>query len=358
MAANYKQKNKEGDNIGNDYVGGDKVNSLIGKIIGNHNVTNIHIASTEKIKISKEDEKKYSDFIPKDKLPEFKNLIERIEFLCELGDYEEAKEFIEEANRIYHNHPILLNLHGLCEYAVLDKVEVIKHPWYINKTIKLFEKAREVDDYLSDYYGWNKSISMHFYKILIEYIEAVKNDVSWYFQSNQHRSYYKAIAKHLLHLENCFKIHQDPFYLKVFVNHLSGYEGYPWFDIDFKGTVHDLGNGIFENGAKGELDKLVIKIKEIDLEYIPPEIKYGDYFAEPKNAPSMRSKWQRLRILVFMVVALTIVSLTLIWSFSHADIKSKILLFLLPIAIWGVSHPFNDELSILQRIAKSINEKV
>lgn len=358
MTRSTKQKNISGHNIAADYVGGDKINSLIGKIIGNHNITNINILSSSKYKLTEEDENKFKSFVPEGKIAEFKNLIERIEFLCDLGDYEEAKGFIEEANKIYHNHPILLVLNGLCEYATLDKVEVIKHPELINKTIKLFEKAREVDEGLANYYGWNESIAQHFYEILAKYIEAIRKQVSQYFSVWRHIDYYKAIAKHLIHLENCYKINEETFYLKEFVLHLSGYKGYAWFNITPSGQKRDLGTEIFDGGATNQLNWLVQLIRIHESEYTPPDIQYGNYFDDPQPRNNLNGINRKVKIIRNVALSISTIGIILFLYFGNMQIYVKLLIVFCPILIWGLSHPFGEKMSLLQRFSIFLMKKI
>lgn len=359
MTKRVKQKNQEGHNVGNDYIGGDKfVNSLIGKIIGNHNVTTIHLSPPSKFKLSKEDEEKFSSFIPEDKIAEFKNLIERIEFLCDLNDYEKAKIFIEEASKIYHNHPILLVFHGLCEYNTLNKTEVILHPKLFTKTVKLFEKAREINESLSQSYGWGYSIAEHFYELLSKYIEAIRKQVRQYFSENRHIGYYKAIAKHLIHLENCYKISNNTFYLKEFILHLSGHKSYAWFNITPSGLTSDLGIGIFEGGANSQIEYLNAEIKKQEPQYILPELYYGDYFDDPKPRRKIKRKNIRSKLLALIPIIGILTGIGFLFFYDNVSVIFVILFIIYSISIWLFSHPFNHQLSIFQKLAKFFEKKL
>jgi hypothetical protein len=303
-----KQSNKKGHNIASDYVGGDKkINNLIGNFFGDNNTANINIYSDVRYRLSREDEAKFKDFVPENKIAEFKNLIERIEFLSELGAYDEAKEFIEQANRIYHNHPVLLTLNGLCEYGTIDKLEVIKNPWMMNRITKLFEKAREVDKGLVDYYGWNSWISRHFFEILEKNIESIKErGYHQHYLAHKNVDYYKAIAKHIIHFENCYKINEETYYLKEFVLHLCGHKGYPWFNINSSGNVLDLGKNIFEGGAEKLLKRIVNQIKIHEENYFPPEIKYGGYFNIPRPKNELDRHGRKIRVISFLAILLAL----------------------------------------------------
>lgn len=358
MTQRIKQRNYKGDNIGRDYVGGDKVNALIGKIVGSHNVTNIHVVTSSKFKLSEEDEKKFSSFIPEDKISEFRNLIERIEFSYELYDLNSALSFIEEANKIYHNHPMLLVLSGLCEYSVLDKIEVIKYPEQLIKSVKLFEKAREVHGELGVYRGWNTGVAHHFYEILQANIEQIKEHKTWYDTTNQYIQYYKVIAKHLIHLENCFRISASTQYLKEFVNHLAGYEGYAWFNISENGDVTDLGISIFDGGAEGMITYLSNLISKHEEGYIIPEIKYGSYFETPGKKSEIKDSKRRLRVFSITIISSVILLVSLFLVFSKMSWTTKILVFLYPLLIWGLSHQFGGKLSVFQRIAKLVENVI
>lgn len=353
-----KQKNYRGHNIGKDYVGGDQINSLIGKIIGDNNVTNIHYIATSKFRLTEEDEKKFSSFIPDNKVSEFRNLIERIEFSYELYDFDIALGFIDEANKIYHNHPILLILSGLCEYAVLDKLEVVKHPYLIIKSVKLFEKARVVHQELGEYRGWNHGVASHFKEILEDNIEIIKNHKNWYDSTNKQVQYYKAIAKHLIHFENCFRISGDIEYLKEFISHLTGNEGYPWFNISDNKLVEDLGVDIFDNGAEGMIVYLNSMVVKEDPNYVVPETKYGSYFDTPGNRGAVGSSKQRVRIISISLLIFAIMIGVVFLFFANMPLVVKILLLLYPLLIWSLSHQFNGNLSAFQKISKLIYDRI
>lgn len=357
MTKKISQKNKTGHNIAADYVGGDKVNALIGSIIGSNNTSNIYISSPERYKLNEKDKEKFKGFVPENKIAEFKNLIERIEFLTELGSYHEAKVFVEQANAIYHNHPVLLTLNGLSEYGILDKLEVIKYPWLMDRITKLFEKAREVDSELADYYGWNSWISSHFFSIL-------QNNIQSIIQYNKFRikyrniDYYKAIAKHIIHLENCFRINEETFYLKEFVLHLCGHKNYAWFNIDSAGKVADLGRNIFDGGAEKRLNELLELIQKHEQNYCLPEIRYGDYFSRPEAKRDIDKGAWKIRTFSALLVAFAIVGIILVFNSWGIPFHIKLSILFSFLFTWAASHPFGNRLSYLQRLAKWIEAKI
>lgn len=355
MAATTTQKNEEGHNIAGDYIGGHKnVDSLI---IGDHNT--ITVVLNKSYELSKDELEKFKSYIPDNsKFPEFKNLIERIEFMCELEEYAEAKRFISEANCIYHNHPVLLDLNGLCEYATLDKVEVIKKPELIRKTIKLFEKAREIDEDIADFNGWNSSIALHFYEILSTQINTIKIRASRYIESYRHNDYYKAVAKHLIHFENCYRIHNDHLYIKEYILHLSGHKGYAWFHVYTSSKELDLGVGIFEGGAKNKLNKLVAQMEALDPSYMQPELKYGNYFEEPQPKNLVFHVNKAAQIIFYSILTAVVIGVSVLFLYVEMELILKIILVGYPILLALILHPLGNRKSVLQRLSSFLIRKL
>lgn len=358
MVATTTQKNKEGHNIAGDYIGGDKINSLIGKIKGDNNITKISVLLKSNYKPSKDDTEKFESYMHTDKIPEFKNLIDRIVFLCDLGKPEEAKKFISEANCISHNHPFLLNLNGYCEYVTLDLIEVIRRPQLIQKTIKLVEKAREVDMELASYYNSNQIIAKHFFKILSNLIELTRDKASHRLESYRSNDYYKAIAKHLIHFENCYRIHNDSLYIKEFVLHLSGYRDYPWFNLLPNGETQDFGAGIFEGGAINKLDNLVKQILALDPSYTKPELNYGDYFTEPQPRDLVSQVNKKVQIIFYSILTAVVIGISVIFLYVEMDLTLKIILVVYPIILGAILHPYGNRKSMLQRFSSFLIRKL
>ncbi|MEM1328506.1 MAG: hypothetical protein AAGI23_21300 [Bacteroidota bacterium] len=353
MEHTINQTNSQGHNVKGDYYkGGDEVNSIIGRIEGDNNTTNLYFGTIRNLKLDEDDEKNFGRYvILTDRLCEFKNLIERIEFYCELYFFNEAMELIREANKIYHNHPMLLALHGLCEYALLDKLELIRYPEILSKTIKLFQKLEELHtDRTVVHLDLDKVVGDHLYTFISSSIKGIVRNTAHFITDSKAISYYKVIAKYLIHYENCYEINRNTKYLKEYVFHLSGHRSYAWFMKVMDDEIIDHGIGIFEGGAEKHLAKLIDIIKKAEPNYIPPQVKYGDYFKPPKTESTRRVSYGFLEILAIVLVVTYLVMIS--WLLLSTSIPKHLILLILifPPIVWIISHPFNGKISLLQRI--------
>ena len=114
-----EQHNIDGHNIGGDYISGNKIEQINGIIydISNNKAVIINISQQIADKLRPEDVTEFGKDVAENRILEYKNLLSIIDHHCDLSQYNEAFEFVKEANKICHNHHILLCYHALCVYT-------------------------------------------------------------------------------------------------------------------------------------------------------------------------------------------------------------------------------------------------
>jgi tetratricopeptide (TPR) repeat protein len=346
--------NDKGDNIGRN-----KITKLFYDIAGDYinNINDIRISSD---KLQTEDEEEFLKDVHIDRVKEYKNLLNRAEINIDLGYYEKAQEFIEDANTICHNHHKTLSYNALCIYATSNVAELTLTNHITVKIIKLLSKAKEHTEKSEIREIIAKSIADNFYLFIHRNLEQLHlhKPTNWITATvERFKLYYKAISKHLDQLETCFEIYPNIEYLKDCVKNLCGYEGYAWLSLNDDGSLVDLGVEFFNESTISKLYRLEKKIKEIEPNFILPEILYGNYFETPQKKKERLSVKKRKKAfsLIFIVLSISLFSIIIITAYDVKDFLSFLILFLI---IVGLIQPWGTyRLNVIQRLIRLAEKK-
>ncbi len=356
---NIQQSNTSGHNIGGDYIAGNKVEveSIIIEASKEKAVI-INVSQQIPDTLLDEDKKEFRGYILNERILEYKNLLNQTHFNCELLKYSEALNFIKEANKICHNHHIVLSYHALCIYATSKVNDLLTKDELTTLIIHLLKKAKELNPNSEYYNRIAPLIGDNFYSIINEYIVKIQDDAPKYFRIDRQKLYYSAVAKSFIHFESCFEIWEDTKYLKEYVLHLSGYRRYAWINIEKNNKIEDLGSGIFKDGALGKLKDLINQIKQIEPNYIPPLLKYGYYFelVQPTLSDSERLSKKRLYASWILVILALICSTYPLFVGNIREVLIFYTLFILTASIFSPCGKHN--LNILQKITIWILNKI
>ena len=338
---------------------GDNVNgNKIMNIIRDQNVTNLQIENADKLR--PEDEKEFGDDVARHRIKEYRNILNRIDFHCDLEEFTIAKDFIQQANIICHNHHIILSYNALCIYALSNIRELTKDYNLTDKIIKLLNKAKELNEESKYHTNISISIANNFYLLLKENLIYLKNNApkNWRRITTERKQlYYKAIVKLLFRLETCFEINHDIKYLKAFVNNLCGQEGYPWINIAETGQI-DFGSIFLGEPTIEKLRKLEKEIRKYEPNYNIPEILYGDYFDKPLSRKEIFSLQVRQRFWAIISISIIILAFVTPLLLGY-EFWEYIKFFLSFIFIAFAFQPFGkNRLNLLERISRSIHRTI
>jgi hypothetical protein len=337
-----------------DNIAGNKILN----IIRDQKVTNVQIENADKLR--PEDEKEFGDDVARNRIKEYRNLLNRIDFHADLGEFDTANNFVQEANLICHNHHIILSYNALCIYALSDVKKLTTDNSITDKILKLLNKAKELNNLSKYHMNISATIAKNFYNLLKDSIFYLRDNApkNWRRISLERQQlYYEAIVRHLFKLETCFEIHQNTDYLKTFINHLCGHEGYPWINLTESGEI-DFGSIFLGEPTTAKLKKLEKRIRDFEPSYQMPEILYGNYFDTPlskKDFFSIKERQKYFGILVSLLGVIAFLTPLLMGYEIWGYLNFLVLYFLVAL----IFQPFGDyRMNLIERISRIIHKKI
>ncbi len=338
-----------GDNVARDKVM---------NIIKDQNVTNIQIENADKLR--PEDEKEFGEDVARNRIKEYRNLLNRIDFHCDLGEFDTAKNFVQEANIICHNHHIILSYNSLCIYALSNVKYLTADDNVTDKILKLLNKAKELNTDSQYEQNISATIGKHFFNLIRENLQYLKETApkNWRRISIERQQlYYKAIVLLLFKLETCFEIHQDTRYLKAFVNNLCGQDGYAWIKLTENGEI-DFGYMFLGEPTVNKLQKLEDKIKQFERNYTIPEILYGDYFDTPLSKKEIFSIRKRQKYFGIITILIGVVAFLAPLLLGH-DIWDYLKFYVFFLLIALIFQPQGKQrTNTIEKISRAMHKKI
>ena len=237
--------------------------------------------------------------VPEEHNKEYDDLIFRVNHHILLGEYAAATTLCEEAFAKHPQSPAGLEYKALCLYLTTSKIKLMESS--ASAIIVCLKQAQEIDATSQSYEGIARTIAYKYYGHLKARINHTKNKQDNLF----------SLRMLVDQFETCFRIYQDPFFLKEKIRHLSGHEGLAFFRLFHNdGSVSvDITRDIqladesgqeyiakdlsgYERGVEQEIKTIAGKIRAKDPNYIIPDIlaitdeflmEYGRNFVETQD---------------------------------------------------------------------------
>ena len=340
-----------GDNIARDKLAIEAA-IILSEIFYNNPVSNFHYHGD---KISEKDDELFSKNVHLDKVKHLKNLLDKIQFHCDLGEYTYAKDCVNEATVFWHNYPELLLYNALCTFATSDISELIFTNNLTNKIRKLVEEAKELRG-SNLYDSITQKISEEFYLLIEKNIFKLNSES---LQGDKKMDYYRyAMVCHITRLEFCYEILPNIKYLKKCVEYLSGNDKFAWLTIDQNNMPIDLNQDFYKEGILKKRESLIAKIRIIEPTYQSPDLWFGKYYSKPEKKESYINT-QTNRIYFYKIIVFLIIPFLglILWISNTFDFKIFIEFLIIFVPLIIIVYPFGEfRLSILDMITRSVHK--
>ncbi len=339
-----------------DNISGDKYSVETLKILNNSTYKpNISNFNSYGDKISERDLKIFSLNVHHDKIKQFKNLLDQIQFKCELGEYFSAKESVVEATAIWHNYHKLMLYNALCTFATSDISELVFRDNQTDKIKKLVIESKKIPK--DELYNLiTKKIAENFYELIRSNVNKLNTESK---DDEKKMIYYRyAMACHINRLEFCFELSPQVKYLEKCVEYLSGNKKFAWLTLDKYDNPVDLNRDFFKEGIMDKRNSLINKIRSIDPNYQIPDLWFGNYFEKPEKkdnyVKTLKSYRYFYRSLILLGLPLTGILFLIYMTFDSKTFIEFLIVFI-PTTIF--IFPFGEfRLSLVHRITRFLSK--